>query len=95
LTSQSSSLESLQAKYTILERENQELKAAAASKRKPRRGATVKHIGRHHFTDPASAEAVLEVELGGTGNGQLGPSRGYQREARGQQKRVPSSDSGF
>jgi hypothetical protein len=83
ILSLSSSLESVQAEKALGDRRIQELESAAVRKRKPRKGATVKHIGRHHFTDPASASAVLAVELGGTGKR---AARAKQRVSQGSQR---------
>ena len=80
MVSLSNSLESVQAEKALLERENMELKAAAKSTGQPRRGATVKYIGQHHFTDPAAAAKVVEVELAGKG-----------KRAAAARKRVPTA----
>jgi len=57
-----SSMEGLHARNTMLEKENQDLKDLQASKKKPRRGATVAALGTHVFSSQECYRQIEELE---------------------------------
>ena len=58
----SSSLETVQAKRAVSDKENQEFRDLVRPPKRPRAGITVGNMGQHHFTDATVYQRVVEAD---------------------------------